>query len=211
MKPDSSNSTTDVQSPEDVISTWFKDKTSGQLDIPQSKRWFLGGKKLDQALSKQYAATLVAASEGELNHWLDTAHGTLALIVVTDQFNRNINRGTAAAFALDSTALAACKHALTENYDSQLTITQRVFCYMPLEHDETLESQTDSIALFRKLDENAPPELKTFTQGTLQHALDHQAIIEQFGRYPHRNAVLGRASTTAETDWLDRENKRFGQ
>ena len=211
MKPDNNDSTSDVRSPQEVINTWFKDETSAKLDIPQSKRWFLGGKKLDQALSEQYAATLAAANEGKLSHWLDTAQGTLALIVVTDQFNRNINRGTAAAFALDNTALAACKHALAKNYDSQLTITQRVFCYMPLEHDETQESQTHCIALFRKLVENAPPELKTFTQGTLQHALEHQAIIEQFGRYPHRNAVLGRASTRAETDWLDRDNKRFGQ
>lgn len=211
MKPDSSNRTTDVQSPEDVINTWFKDNDTGTLDIPQSKRWFLGGKKLDEALTKQYTATLLAASEGRLSHWLDTAHGTLALIVVTDQFSRNINRGTAAAFSLDSTALEACKHALVKNYDSQLTITQRVFCYIPLEHDETLESQTESIALYRKLDDNAPPELKKFTQSTLQYALDHKAIIEQFGRYPHRNAVLGRTSTQAEIDWLDRENKRFGQ
>lgn len=211
MKPDSSTSTTDVQSPKKVINTWFKDEVTGELDIAQSKRWFLGGKKLDQALSSQYTATLVAAREGKLSHWLDTAYGTLALIVVTDQFNRNINRGTAAAFALDSIALTACKHALAQNYDDQFTITQRVFCYLPFEHDETLESQIKSIALFRKLDDNAPPELKTFTQGTLQHALEHQAIIEQFGRYPHRNAALGRTSTQTEIDWLDRENKRFGQ
>ena len=211
MKPNSSNSTTDVQSPADVIDTWFKDAESGRLDTPQSKLWFLGGKKLDQALSGQYSATLQAASEGRLDNWLETAEGTLALIVVTDQFNRNINRGTAQAFALDGIALAACQHALAKHFDQQLTITQRVFCYMPLEHDETLESQSESILRFRQLCVDAPATLKTFTENTLQYALDHQVIIQQFGRYPHRNAVLGRTSTQAEIDWLERENKRFGQ
>lgn len=211
MRSDSSPVTTDVQTPQQVLSTWFLDVETGRMDVPQSKRWFMGGQTLDDELTRQYSATLDAARNDQLGSWMDDAQGTLALIVLTDQFNRNIHRGTAEAFALDAIALQACNHALTHAFDQTLPVTQRVFCYMPLEHDETLESQERSIALFRALDQQAPPELKDFTEGTLQYALEHQAIIEQFGRYPHRNAVLGRSSTQAELDWLEKENKRFGQ
>jgi len=200
-----------MQTAQDILDTWFRDEASGKMDVPQGKRWFMGGKALDDSLTAHYSDVMNAAGKGHLDDWLDSPEGTLALIVLMDQFNRNINRGTAAAFALDSKALRACKHALANGYDTTLPITQRVFCYLPLEHDETFVSQSASVELFRMLTDIAPPELEEFTRSTLEYALDHQAIIERFGRYPHRNAVLGRTSSPEEIDWLEKENKRFGQ
>jgi uncharacterized protein (DUF924 family) len=212
MVSDNIKDTTDVLTPQHVLETWFKDDNSGRMDLAQPKRWFMGGAALDQKLKSLYSQTLKQAGTNKLDHWLDSIQGTLALIVVLDQFNRNINRGTAAAFKHDAKAVAASKHALTMGYTAQLPVSQRMFCYMPFEHDESAESQSQSVALFKQLREDAPTtEYSEFADRALASAIEHKDIIDKFGRYPHRNAVLGRASTEEELAWLDNENKRFGQ
>ena len=194
-----------------VLDTWFKDDDSGRMDLPQLKRWFMGGKKLDEYLKATYSATLSAAANGELDHWLDDAQSALALIVLLDQFNRNMNRGTAQAFALDAKALAASRQALDLDYTSHYTFTQKMFCYMPFEHDESRESQKTAVALFQQLKDDAPDEYTEFADRALASAIEHQEIVEQFGRYPHRNKVLGRANTDKEEQWLAGDHKSFGQ
>ena len=203
--------TTDVLTPQHVLDTWLKDEDTGRMDLPQSKRWFMGGSKLDDKLRCQYTATLASAGNNELDHWLSTAHGTLALIILLDQFNRNMSRGTAAAFEHDASALTASKHALAMGYDRQFPFSQRIFCYMPFEHDETVESQEQSVALFKQLKDEAGEQYSEFADRTLASAIEHKDIIDKFGRYPHRNAVLQRTSTAEEIAWLESENKRFGQ
>ena len=194
-----------------VLDTWFKDEETGRMDLPQLKRWFMGGKQLDAYLKATYSETLAAAANGELNHWLDDAHTTLALIVILDQFNRNMNRGTAQAFALDAKALAASQQALDRGYTSHYTVTQKMFCYMPFEHDESRESQKTAVALFQQLKNDAPEDYAEFADRALASAIEHQEIVEQFGRYPHRNKVLGRANTDKEEQWLSGDHKSFGQ
>lgn len=203
--------TNDVLTPQDVLETWFKDDNSGRMDLAQPKRWFMGGASLDQKLKSLYSQTLKLAGADKLDHWLESAQGTLALIIVLDQFNRNINRGHAAAFEHDAKAVAASKHALDRGYVEQLPISQRMFCYMPFEHDESNESQAQSVALFKQLKEDAPAEFSEFADRALASAIEHKDIIVKFGRYPHRNAVLGRSNTEEEEVWLDSKNKRFGQ
>jgi uncharacterized protein (DUF924 family) len=210
------NQTTDSlantdQTPESIIRFWFKDDATGRMDLPQPKRWFNGGKTLDQELATLFGPVLLRARQGHLAHWLESAHGTLALIILLDQFNRNIHRGTAEAFAADHQALAACEHALGMQYPLQYSLTQKVFCYLPLEHHESPDSQKKSVALFSALTTEATPDLQDFANSTLSSAREHQQIIDQFGRYPYRNAVLERASTKEEQDWLEQGNKRFGQ
>ncbi|MFT4725528.1 MAG: hypothetical protein ACI9UN_000023 [Granulosicoccus sp.] len=211
MISDNIADTTDVLTPKHVIETWFKDDISGRMDLPQPKRWFMGGPELDQKLNSQYSQTLIKAGANKLDHWLESAQGTLALIIVLDQFNRNIHRGSAAAFEHDIKAVAASKHALAMGYTDQLTVSQRIFCYMPFEHDESAESQSQSVALFKQLKEDAPTESSEFAGRALASAIEHKDIIDKFGRYPHRNAVLDRVSTDDELAWLESENKRFGQ
>ena len=211
MGTENLSGTKEVLTPQHVLDTWFKDEATGRMDLPQTKRWFMGGLELDQQLSSQYSHTLLLAGENKLDHWMDTAQGTLALIILLDQFNRNINRGTAGAFAHDAKAVTVSKHALAMGYTKELPISQRLFCYMPFEHDETDESQSQSVALFTQLKEEAPEDFSEFADRTLASAIEHKDIIDKFGRYPYRNAVLQRRSTEEELAWLANENKRFGQ
>lgn len=194
-----------------VLEFWFCDESTGRLDLPQSKRWFMGGEALDAELRERFSEAVERARSGHLDHWLTSPSGALALIVLLDQFNRNIHRGTAAAFAADAKALTACHHALAMHYTDALPLTQRMFCYLPLEHAESAESQVLSLALFEELARVAPDELQEFAAGLVQYAREHKEIIDRFGRYPYRNEVLGRQSTQQELDWLQLENKRFGQ
>jgi len=198
------------QTIDDVLTFWFHDEATGRMDLPQSKRWFKGGRELDQELAERFGPDLALAREGKLDHWRESASGTLALIVMLDQFNRNIHRGTAAAFAGDAQALSLCHHAIDMAYPRQWPITHQVFCYLPLEHDESEQSQQLSVTLFGKLLEQAPEQLQDYARGTLDYALQHKEIIDRFGRYPYRNEVLGRRSTPEEIEWLS-NGKRFGQ
>ncbi|MFK8076010.1 MAG: DUF924 family protein [Granulosicoccus sp.] len=211
MSSDKSKQINAVLDAQHVLETWFKDDDSGRMDLPQPKRWFMGGQKLDEYLKATYSTTLTAAANGELDHWLDDAQSALAFIVLLDQFNRNMNRGTAKAFALDAKALAVSRQALDLNYTSQYTLTQKMFCYMPFEHDESYESQKTAVELFQQLKNDAPDEYKEFADGALASAIEHQEIVEQFGRYPHRNKTLGRANTDKEEQWLAGDHKSFGQ
>lgn len=206
-----SDTATDQQNIDKILAFWFRDDATGRMDLPQSKRWFTGGKQLDAELAERFSTLLSQSRRGELDHWADTAHGALALIVLLDQFNRNIHRGTAEAFAGDQQALGLCHHALQKGYPAQLPLTHRVFCYLPLEHDESAASQERSVTLFTELLEAAPPELYDYARGTLDYAHQHKEIIDRFGRYPYRNAVLDRTSTPEELEWLNNGSKRFGQ
>lgn len=211
MVSDINADTSAVRSPQQVLQTWFLDDSSKRMDLPQPKRWFMGGAQLDQKLKSEFSPTLTLAGENRLDHWLDSTEGTLALIILLDQFNRNINRGTAAAFQYDAKALDVSKHALAAGIPEQLPVSQRMFCFMPFEHDESIESQHRSVALFQKLKEDAPADFSEFADRALASAIEHKDIIEQFGRYPHRNTVLDRSSTEAELDWILQKGKSFGQ
>lgn len=137
--------------------------------------------------------------------------GSLALLILLDQFTRNIFRGSAKAFAFDHKAQSVCLDGLSKGFDKNLPITQRKFFYLPLEHAESHELQAESLKRFTTLYEQSSNDLKEFTRRTLHSAIEHKAIIDAFGRYPYRNAVLGRENTAAEERWLAKSNKRFGQ
>lgn len=194
-----------------VLDYWCLDDATGRMDIPKGKLWFMGGKAVDEYLKTRFGNTLQQARHHELDSWLGYAEGALALIILLDQFNRNINRGTGQAFAGDEKALAVCLRALDKGFHQQINHVQRLFCYLPLTHNESAASQARSVQLFEDLAADAPSRLSEFTSNTLKSAIEHKAIIDQFGRYPHRNAALGRTSTAAEEQWLNNSGKRFGQ
>lgn len=194
-----------------IIDFWFRDADTGRLDLPQTKRWFMSGEKLDAPIRERFGAWIEAAASGRLDHWQKTPTGTLALILLLDQFPRHVWRRQPQAFAFGEPALARCRAGLAAGQDRLLPLTHRVFFYLPLEHSESMTDQHESLALFARLQDEAPADLAEFVEHTWASAVEHHDIVARFGRYPHRNAVLGRQPTAAETRWLGEGARNFGQ
>lgn len=195
----------------EVHEFWFGEIRDETTVEPRSKLWFQGGPEVDQQIRERFEPLLLQAGRGELSDWTDTATGCVCLIVVLDQFPLNIYRRTARAFAFEQQALKACHEGLDRSLDRQLSIVERAFFYMPLEHSETLENQALSVRKFTQLHDDAPPALHTMTESFMQYANDHRDLISRFGRYPFRNEVLGRQNTEEETVWLADNPQRYGQ
>ncbi|MDH5241423.1 MAG: DUF924 domain-containing protein, partial [Gammaproteobacteria bacterium] len=159
----------------------------------------------------KFANDVEAASAGKLNHWAVDSHGRLALIILIDQFRRNIYRNTAEAFSKDDLALRLCVEGAMEKKDKGLTPIQRVFFFMPLQHAESRKVQAKSVELYNRLAETvSTTERETFLT-VAQFAELHRDIIEQFGRFPHRNKLLKRENTAEEAEYLAGESPDFGQ
>ncbi|WP_102224641.1 DUF924 family protein [Acidimangrovimonas sediminis] len=165
------------------------------LDEVGPKGWYAGGATLDQAVRDRFGTLCARAGDGGLKDWLVEPEPALAYLIVTDQFPRNIWRGDARAFATDPLARAATEIALRAGWDMQLPEPQRQFVYLPLMHHENPESQARCVALIAE----RMPETGV---GNLLHARVHEEVIRRFGRFPGRNAALGRASTPDEADFV---------
>jgi len=201
-----------VPDAEDVLDFWFADAATGPEAIARRNAvWFQGGAPFDDECRKHFGAALEAATDGELDHWLESPRARLALIVVLDQFSRNIYRGTAAAYGQDARALAACREGIEQGHDRQLAPIERSFFYLPMEHAEDREVQALSVQQFEGLAREAPEELREPLLANARYARHHREIVERFGRFPHRNAVLGRAGTADEDAYLADDAPRFGQ
>lgn len=157
--------------------------------------WYAGGDEIDALCRDRFLEVWQAAHEGNLDHWVDGPAGALAYLVVTDQLPRNMHRGSALAFATDIRARAAARRAMDEGWDLQVPEPERQFFYLPLEHSEDPEDQDLCVRL---MEERLPSEPEN-----LLHARAHREIIRRFGRFPFRNAALGRATTEAEQAFLD--------
>ena len=179
---------------EDVLAFWFAD-----AHVPQ---WFAGNPGFDEQIRQQFAATVDAAISGQLDEWAQTPGGWLALLIVLDQFPRNLYRRDARACASDDKALAIALTGLDRGDDQGLPALQRAFAYMPLEHAEDLSLQKRCVDLFTLLCAAVVPEQRALPETFLDYARRHQRVIQRFGRFPHRNALLGRTSTRAEQDYL---------
>lgn len=158
------------------------------------KDWYAGGAELDAEIRAMFGDLWQAARDGGLEHWVEGAAGTLAYLVICDQMARNMHRGTAEAFATDAQALAAARKAVAEGWDMEAPEPERQFFYMPFEHSENPIDQAQSVALIGQ--RLTDPE-------ALLHARVHQEIIRRFGRFPFRNAALGRESTAEEREFLE--------
>ena len=176
---------------QDILTFWFTELT------PQQH--FAKDAALDDRIRQRFAATLEAAARCELFEWRATPEGRLAEILVLDQYSRNIYRDTPQAFAQDPLALALAQELVANGLDGSLVPTQRTFAYMPYMHSESRAIHAQSVALFTQLG----------IERQLDFALRHQAIVERFGRYPHRNAVLGRSSSAEEVVFLGQPGSSF--
>lgn len=197
---------------EAILSFWFKEHELSAPQIDQRMEiWFSEDPVLDLEIQKEFADDIARASSGELDHWGDEPLGRLALIILIDQFRRNIYRGTAKAFSKDQLALKLCVQGAMEKKDQSLTAIQKVFFYMPLQHAESRKVQAKSVELFRRLAETVSPTLRETFMTVAQFAELHKDIIDQFGRFPHRNKLLNRENTAEEDEYLAGDSPTFGQ
>ena len=195
-----------------VLSFWFKEHA---LSAPQIDRrmdiWFTEDPIFDHEIEKEFAGEVEKASKGELDHWGHKSHGRLALIILIDQFRRNIHRNTARAFSKDHLALKLCVQGAMEKKDKGLTPIQRVFFYMPLQHAESKKVQAKSVELYSRLAESVSPTYRETFATVAQFAELHKDIIDQFGRFPHRNKLLNRDNTPEENEYLAGDSPDLGQ
>lgn len=180
-----------VCTPEEVLSFWFEECTS--------EDWFHSNVNLDEEIGRRFRDTHLVLAAGVTDLWRATSENRLASIIVLDQFARNIYRGTPLAFATDGLALQEAEAALEVGADQGMPVEWRMFFYLPFEHAENLAEQDRSVALFHALglDEQ------------IDYAIRHHALIATYGRFPHRNAMLGRVSTEAEKDYLAQPGAGF--
>lgn len=195
---------------DDVLDYWFGTQVGDAATAAaQKKLWWSKDAAVDAEIRGRFGALVAAAAGGAHRNWADTPRGRLALILLFDQFPRNMYRDTPQAFAHDAQALQLALDGLAAGADSQLRPIERVFFYLPLEHAESAEMQERSVALFAALAAGVPAaERETFT-GYADYAVRHRDIIRRFGRFPHRNRILGRASTPEETGFLKQPGSSF--
>lgn len=175
-----------MSDPIEVLDFWL-----GEIG---SEGWYAGSEEIDDACAVRFGALWDALHDGGLEHWVDGAVGTLAYLVVADQFSRNIHRGSAKAFANDARARDAARRALEAGWDMQAPVPERQFFYMPFEHSEDMADQDLAVSLMEdRMDGDAD---------LLLHARAHREVIRRFGRFPFRNAALGRDSTPEEQAFL---------
>jgi uncharacterized protein (DUF924 family) len=186
-----------------VLRCWFGDES--EASYPRLRdEWFRKREEFDVAISDNFKALYECGARGELEGWRGTPLGALAYVILFDQFSRNMFRGSAQAFAFDSLALAAAEQSIANGYAAQIPPPMRMFLYMPFEHSEARADQERSVALFQSLADEAP-ELTDM----LEYANRHRDVIMRFGRFPHRNPILGRLNTLEEEEFLKQPGSWF--
>lgn len=194
-----------------VLDYWLGDALQrGWPSQSRSALWFGGGKEQDQAIIQRFGTLVEQALDGDLEDWEVSPLGLLALVILLDQFTRNMFRGQGRAFAGDGRATALVHDALQRGWDLKLPGAGAVFLYMPLMHAEDLALQDQCVSRFEALLARSPAERQQDLQGNLAFARQHRDIVARFGRFPYRNAALGRPSSAQEAEFL-RDGPRFGQ
>jgi uncharacterized protein (DUF924 family) len=186
----------------EVLEFWFGAPGAPEFGRPRAS-WFQKSDAFDALLRDRFLATHEQAFAGALDPWGERPLSALALAVVLDQFPRNMYRGTPRAFAADPRALALAREVVARGFDEVLLPVQSWFVYLPFEHAEDLDAQRESLRRFERL------AIDAAGAGTFTYAMRHYAVIERFGRFPHRNAILGRASTPEEIAFLARPGSSF--
>lgn len=195
-----------------ILAFWFREQ---ELSAPQIDRrmdiWFGQDAVFDHECKKEFCDDVDRATEGKLDHWGHQSRGRLALILLLDQFRRNIYRNTADAFSMDKAALKLCVEGAMEKKDKGLTPIQRVFFYMPLQHAESRKVQAKSVEIYNRLSGAVSATYRETFETIAQFAELHRDIVEQFGRFPHRNQLLNRENTPEEDEYLSVDSPDFGQ
>jgi uncharacterized protein (DUF924 family) len=193
-----------------VLDFWFGAAgTAAEIAARQRNLWFGKSAANDALVVERFADTLIAVGKGELDRWKDSPRGLLALIVVLDQFPHHIHRNHGLSFAYDAQSLALTQAMIQRGDDARVAPIERVFVYLPLEHAESLAMQDLSVAQYEKLVAEASPEERGLFEGFLDYARKHHDVVARFGRFPHRNELLGRPSSPEEIEFLKQPGSRF--
>jgi uncharacterized protein (DUF924 family) len=193
---------------EEVLSYWFPEDINNadpEARRRQGERWMHGDPEVDREISERFGQVLEQARRGELDHWADTPRGRLALTVVLDQFSRNVYRGSLLSYAQDEKALELALEGIDAGMDRELSPMERIFFWMPLGHSEDLALQERVVHHQEEEAANAPPHLRAMAEFGISQAKGARDVIARFGRHPHRNEILGRASTPEELEYLRTE------
>jgi uncharacterized protein (DUF924 family) len=186
----------------EILTFWFGEEDDLNYGKPRQE-WFTTNPEFDQRTRSHFLWDYELAATGHLDTWQESPRSCLALIILLDQFPRNMFRGTPQAFATDARALAVAQNAIEHKFDQNLLPVQKWFIYLPFEHSENLEHQHQSVALFQQLNDDSDSE------PAIDSAIRHLEIIKKFGRFPHRNQILGRESTPAEIEFLKQPHSHF--
>ncbi|MBR0567411.1 DUF924 domain-containing protein [Azoarcus sp. L1K30] len=199
-----------METAETICTFWFGTTTDDATTIAeQSALWWSKRDEVDAAIRARFEPLVIQAGDGHLDAWLHTPIGHLALILLTDQFPRNIYRNDARAFAFDERALGWSNAAISRGIDRRCRPIERVFFYLPLEHSENRDDQAEAVRLFEALATEVPPHVRPAFDGFADFARRHREIVDRFGRFPHRNAALGRVSTAEEAAFLRQPGSGF--
>jgi uncharacterized protein (DUF924 family) len=197
--------------PESVLRFWFGDNLDSPAAVDERSRlWFEGSRDFDGLIREQFEDLPASAKQGQLDSWRLGARSNLALVLVLDQLPRNLYRGSALCFSYDSLAYEVAVTALEQGVDAELAPLEATFLYLPFEHAEDVGAQARSVSLFRSLLDRAPATHHPHFESFLSYAVRHREVIERFGRFPHRNALLGRPSTEEERSYLESGGETFG-
>ena len=188
-------------SPSDVLELWFSERVR--------PLWFSSSRGFDDELRTQFGALVDTAASGSLEPWASEADGALALTIALDQFPRNMYRGSPRAFATDHLARQVAGQAIDRRLDLVAPLDRRMFFYLPFEHSESLPDQERSVELFSRWAMAHDGPRRVYADEQMIYVLRHREIIQRFGRFPHRNAVLGRTSTAAELAFLHEPRSAF--
>jgi uncharacterized protein (DUF924 family) len=195
---------------DEVLGFWFGElSTDGRADQAHAQRWWTHDAAFDGVVRERFGALYDAVAAGERERWLESARGALAYVIVLDQFSRNMFRDSPQAFAQDARARSAALSAIDRGFDRQLALDERGFLYMPLMHSEELAQQDRCVALFTAFRDELAGEDRKRVENSLDFAERHRAIIQRFGRFPHRNHALGRSSTPEELQFLKQPGSSF--
>jgi len=190
---------------DNILDFWFGELNRWGMPVnDRNALWFGYQQTTDQLIEQQFGELVASALAGKLNDWRQQPNGSIALVILLDQFTRNIFRGTARAFSGDPLALALSHALVTDKKDTLLPAIYRVFLYIPYEHSENIEHQRSAVALFDQLVKDSAEPIQEQIASFERYAQAHYKVINTFGRFPHRNTVLGRSSTKAELTHLEK-------
>ena len=194
----------------ELLEFWFgDDRDDAAVAKAQAGLWWGHRQETDELLQARFGAAASAAAADVLDHWVGSPRGRLALILLLDQLPRAIHRATPAAFAQDPKARAVAERGLESGADRLLRPIERLFFYLPFEHSEDLAAQDRSVELYRELVTPVPPAHRETFAAFVDYAVRHRDVIKRFGRFPHRNLILGRESTPEEKEFLDQPGSSF--
>ncbi len=199
-----------MTSPKDVLSFWFGDREDPiEVNAEKSVLWWKKKPAVDDEIARTFGEAIERAAAGDLDSWKETANGRLALVILLDQFNRNIHRGKPESFASDSRARELAQEGIRSGHARELPPIRRYFLFMPLMHAEDREVQNACVRAFEELRDSVSAQHRSFFEEAVKYAVAHRDIVERFGRFPHRNAILGRESTPEEVEFLGKPGSSF--